>query len=375
MRLFKCQVCSQLLYFENSRCGSCGHTLGYEPNRNGLLALTADGNDWRAEDETDAAYRFCANSIHGVCNWLVDSGSDEIYCLACRHNGIIPDLSQQANADNWRKIEAAKHRLIYTLLRLKLPIETRGENPEGLIFNFLADSPFDPNAKVLTGHDNGLITLALAEADDVERERRRSLMGEPYRTLLGHFRHEVGHYYWDRLVRDEGHAQDFIAMFGDHTHDYNQALHNHYNQGAPPDWQNHFVSAYATSHPWEDFAESWAHYLHIVDTLEMAGAFSLHVEPRIDLSGQLEATIDFDPYRVRNFKDVVDSWLPMSFALNNINRCMGQPDFYPFILSPTVIAKLGYIHNLIRTQEFTGSIKPAEPQPSGRTVEAVQPVN
>lgn len=348
MRLFKCQVCAQLLYFENSLCERCKHVLGYDPLQNSLLALDANDQTWRAAGTQNTEYRFCANTTYGVCNWLVPAEGTETFCLACRHNGIIPDLNQQQNLVNWQKIEIAKHRLFYTLLRLKLPLQNRTENPEGLLFNFLADSPVDPNERVLTGHDNGLITLALAEADDVERERRRSLMGEPYRTLLGHFRHEVGHYFWDRLVRDRKQESANAAIFGDYTRNYEEALQVHYSQGAPADWQNHFVSPYAASHPWEDFAETWAHYLHIVDTIEMAGAFSLHVEPRMDDTGALETTIDFSPYRMENFKAIVDSWLAMSFALNNINRSMGQQDFYPFVLSQPVIDKLQYIHDLVR---------------------------
>lgn len=386
MRLFKCAVCSQLLYFENTRCETCGYVLGYEPGQNRLLALepqrpepntlepqaTAQdlkssppqtpgsqqpppqsteplANLWREVPTSDAAYKFCFNSTFGICNWLVDGTSSENFCVACRHNGIIPDLSQSQNVANWQKIEAAKHRLFYTLLRLNLPLQTRAENPEGLLFNFLADSPFDPNARVMTGHDSGLITLAISEADDVERERRRSLMGEPYRTLLGHFRHEVGHYFWDRLVRDRDGRDAFRTLFGDESRNYQEALQIYYTQGgAPPDWQDNYVSAYATSHPWEDFAETWAHYLHIVDTMEMARAFNLHVEPRIDDSGQLEATIDFNSYKIANFQIIMDGWLPVSFAMNNINRCMGQPDLYPFVLSPAVIDKLAFIHELVR---------------------------
>ena len=350
MKLFKCQVCSQLLYFENTRCEKCGHVLGYEPLRNVLLALERHDDTWQIVGKPDASYKFCANAGHGVCNWLLDARNGGAFCLACRHNGIIPDLSQPQNLRDWQKIEIAKHRLFYTLLRLELPLQTRAENPEGLIFNFLADSPFDPSAKVMTGHDSGLITLALAEADDVERERRRSQMGEPYRTLLGHFRHEVGHYFWDRLVRDRRGEEAFRQLFGDFSADYGGALQAYYGSGAPADWQNHFVSAYATAHPWEDFAETWAHYLHIVDTTEMASAFDLHLDPRIDRTGQLEARIDFNPYRARNLQSVIDSWIPMSFAMNNINRCMGQADFYPFVLSPEAITKLAFIHDLIHAR-------------------------
>ena len=347
MQLFKCQVCAQLLYFENSRCEKCSHVLGYEPAQNRLLALEAQDTIWKAANNSDARYKFCSNATYGVCNWLIEAASPETFCRACRHNGIIPDLSQPQNVANWQKIEIAKHRLFYTLLRLDLPLQTRAESPEGLIFNFLADQPGAQSAPVMTGHDSGLVTMSLAEADDVERERRRSLMGEPYRTLLGHFRHEVGHYFWDRLVRDTGAEDECRAVFGDHTANYEEALQIYYSQGAPADWQTNFVSAYATSHPWEDFAETFAHYLHIMDTLEMARAFSLHVEPRIDGSGELEANIDFNPYRMKDFTNIVDNWLPMSFALNSINRCMGQPDFYPFILSPPAIAKLQYVHDLV----------------------------
>ena len=360
MRLFKCAVCAQLLYFENTRCEKCGHVLGYEPGQNRLLALDPVAAPeqsserppierplWRNAASPNTVYAFCKNAAHGVCNWLIDAASPEEFCLACRHNGIIPDLSRPQNLANWQKIEAAKHRVFYTLLRLELPLQTRATDPEGLLFNFLADPPFDPNARIMTGHDSGLITLAVSEANDAERERRRSLMGEPYRTLLGHFRHETGHYFWRRLVRDRNGESDFRALFGDETADYPQALETYYRQGAPIDWQERFVSAYATSHPWEDFAETWAHYLHILDTMEMARAFNLHVAPRLDDTGSLEALVDFDPYKVDDIGLIVDNWLPISFAMNDINRCMGQPDLYPFVLSPAVIEKLGFVHRLV----------------------------
>lgn len=348
MRLFKCAVCAQLLYFENTRCEKCGHALGYEPVQNRLLALEAEGASWRDTAAPTTFYKFCVNLEHGVCNWLIGAKSGEKFCLACRHNGLIPDLSQPANLARWAKIEAAKHRLVYTLLRLRLPLETRTDDPHGLIFNFLADSPHEPASRVMTGHDNGLITLAVSEADDAERERRRSSMGEPYRTLLGHFRHEVGHYFWDRLVRDRHGEAAFRDLFGDETVDYGQALKAYYDRGVPNDWQDGFVSAYATAHPWEDFAETFAHYLHILDTMEMARAFNLQVAPRLDETGELEAQVDFDPYGVADFALIVDNWLPISFAMNSINRCMGQPDLYPFVLSPKVIDKLGFVHRLVR---------------------------
>jgi hypothetical protein len=370
MRLFKCQVCAQLLYFENTRCEKCGHTLGYEPLQNQLLALELREQVWVIAGRGNKTYRFCANAGHGACNWLIDAASADSFCLACRHNGIIPDLSNQQHLANWQKIEVAKHRLIYTLRRLNLPLQTRAEHPKGLIFNFLADSLFDPNSRVMTGHDSGTITLALAEADDVERERRRSQFGEPYRTLLGHFRHELGHYFWEMLVHDVGAEDSFVALFGDYTRDYGEALRAYYAHGAPTNWQDDFVSAYAAVHPFEDFAETWAHYLHIVDTIEMAGAFGIKVEPVLDDTGELEATFDFNPYRIKDFQSIVDAWLPLTFALNNINRSMGQPDLYPFVLSRLAIAKLAFIHGAVREISINSLVKQAwqswqEPTPPG----------
>jgi hypothetical protein len=350
MKLFKCQHCGQLLYFENTLCERCSHRLGYLPEPNALSALEPEGDAWRALGAPDRPYRFCANAAYDACNWLVPADGPDAYCLACRHNRTVPDLSQEQNLLPWRKLEIAKHRLFYTLLRLNLPIETRNENPEGLIFDFLADQPAPNAPKVMTGHDNGLITIALAEADDAERERRRAAMGEPYRTLLGHFRHEVGHYYWDRLVRDEGRLDQCRAVFGDDSQDYEQALQRHYAEGAPANWQENYVSAYATTHPWEDFAETWAHYLHIVDTLEMAGSFGVSVDPKLDHSGELEAAVDFNAYTAGDAQQLIDVWLPLTIALNSLNRCMGQSDVYPFVLSPAVIEKLGFIHHIVHAE-------------------------
>lgn len=199
----------------------------------------------------------------------------------------------------------------------------------------------------MTGHDSGLITLAMAEADDAYREKSRVDMHEPYRTLLGHFRHETGHYFWDRLMRDGNRLEACRALFGDDEQDYAQALQAYYGNGAPADWQSRFVSAYAVSHPWEDFAETWAHYLHIVDTLEIARAFGLSTRPGLARGDELDATVDFDPYRASGIGQLMDSWLPLSLALNSLNRAMGKADLYPFVLSAPAIQKLGFVHDLV----------------------------
>ncbi|HEY7664941.1 MAG TPA: putative zinc-binding peptidase [Xanthobacteraceae bacterium] len=377
MKLFDCQNCGQPLYFENTSCVSCGRRLGYLPERAIVAALEEADGGWRPLGMPESRYRLCANAEHDVCNWLVAPEQGEIFCAACRHNRTIPDLSNPENLVHWRKIESAKHRLFYTLLRLDLPLTTRAEDPNGLAFDFLS-SPADGagQAPVLTGHAGGLITLNVAEADDPERERQRKSMAEPYRTLLGHFRHEIAHYYWDHLVRDTPAIDEFRRLFGDEREDYGAALQRYYANGPAPDWADRFVTAYASAHPWEDFAESWAHYFHMVDTLETAFAFGLRLRPKV--GADLAAAIDFDPY-VAELDRIIDAWLPLTFAVNSINRSMGQPDLYPFALPPAVILKLNFIHTRVHADAahrprdssnvalraiVAGLKRPVEPPPS-----------
>jgi len=347
MKLFECQHCGQPLYFENTHCEGCGRRLGYLPSRETMAALEADeGGGWRTPAQPGARYRLCANADYEVCNWLVDADLPDQFCAACRHNRTIPDLSLSDNAAHWRKIEVAKHRLFYTLLKLRLPLTTRPEDPDGLAFDFIA-GPQSPS-QVITGHSGGLITINLAEADDSERERQRSRMGEPYRTLLGHFRHEIAHYYWDHLVRDTAGVDEFRRIFGDERQDYSVALQQHYSNGPPADWPLQFVTAYASSHPWEDFAETWAHYFHMVDTLETANVFGLRMRPKLK-SAELAMVVNFDPHTA-NMDRIIDAWLPLTFAFNSINRSMGMADLYPFVLEPSVIVKLAFVHERIHAQ-------------------------
>jgi hypothetical protein len=347
MKLFQCQNCSQPLHFENTRCERCGFVLGYLPKQGTVTALrrpdTTHGREavWRSLHDQNV-YRFCANATHEVCNWLVPDALGDVFCTACRHNQMIPDLSIAENVRRWRALEGAKHRLFYTLLQLRLPVETQAENPTSLAFRFLADTPRD--ARIMTGHANGLITINIAEADDAERERRRYAMGELYRTLLGHFRHEIGHYYWDRLVANAPHLNEFRRLFGDERQDYDEALQQYYANGAPADWSERFISAYASAHPWEDFAETWAHYFHMIDTLETARFCGLAVMPQLpDSPG---AVFNFHPLEV-DMDRLVESWIALTFAVNSLNRSMGLPDLYPFVLGAGAVAKLRFVQQLI----------------------------
>jgi hypothetical protein len=349
MKLFTCDACGQVIYFENSRCLRCSARLGFDPAQTQMVALAAAGDHWVSVQDPARRWKPCANAAHDACNWLLDLDDTGTLCRACRHNRTIPDLGSSERLNAWRRIEAAKKRLYYTILRLRLPTSPPGTpGTEPLVFDFLAELPDAP--KVMTGHDQGVITISLEEADDAKRESTRVRLGEPYRTLLGHFRHEIGHYYWARLVRDAGQEElaRYRSLFGDERCDYGRALRSYYAQGAPEDWQRHHVSPYATMHPWEDWAETWAHYFHMVDTLEMAGAFGVRVAPDL-VGGEVMGTeIDFDPHRVADIQQVIDAWLPLTYAVNSINRAMGLPDLYPFVIGAPVKDKLAYIHGLVR---------------------------
>jgi hypothetical protein len=307
-----------------------------------MTALEPADSGWRALADAERLYRFCANADFASCNWLVSADSPHSFCVACRHNRTIPDLSNAYNLALWRRLEVAKHRLFYSLSRLQLPLVTKMQDPAGLAFDFLAPT----HQPVTTGHLNGTITINLAEADDSEREKQRGAMGEPYRTLLGHFRHEIAHYYWDLFVNNQSAIGEFRDVFGDERMDYAAALRRHHSIGAPDEWELRYVSAYASAHPWEDFAETWAHYFHIVDTLETARAFGVTTQPRVASAIGLESSVDFDPYYA-TVDQLIEAWLPLTFAFNSINRSMGFNDLYPFIISPTIIVKLGYVYRLI----------------------------
>jgi hypothetical protein len=242
-----------------------------------------------------------------------------------------------------------------------LPVVNRQLDQEhGLSFEFLADVPVPPDAKetpkpVFTGHDRGIITINIAEADDAEREKRRLELHEPYRTLLGHFRHEVGHYYWDRLVADSPDLDTFRHLFGNEQADYAQALNDHYQQGAPADWQQRFVSAYASSHPWEDWAESWAHYLHMLDTLETAAACGLSLRPPRADEPMLKTTPQRRQTTWPSFDRMIEDWFSLTYVLNNLNRGLGMPDGYPFVLSTPVIEKLRFVHEIVGNRKWAKS--------------------
>jgi hypothetical protein len=358
VRIFHCDHCRQLLFFENVQCVKCGHALAYLPDLGVIGSLEPAGKAppgeglWRSPIPRAAGrtYRLCENySTHNVCNWAVPADDPHSLCASCRLTRVIPDLSKPARQAAWYKLEVAKRRLVYTLAALKLPLLNKADDAErGLAFEFLAD-PEDPAApRVLTGHAAGVITVNVAEADDPEREKRRVQLHEPYRTLLGHFRHEVGHYYWERLIRDDqSRLEAFRAAFADERADYAEAVKRQYDSGAPADWQAQFISAYATMHPWEDWAETWAHYLHMIDALETAAACGVRLRPPRVGEPALRLVPDPVGDEPVSFDELTEGWFPLTYMLNNLSRGLGQVDAYPFVISVAVVQKLRFVHDAV----------------------------
>ena len=357
MKLFSCQSCRQIVFFESVACTRCHHALAYLPDRGLVGTIEAEDPSapisletrWKTLARGPGAdrYRLCRNSSeHGVCNWAIPDDEQSDYCRACRLTRIIPNLSAPGAQEAWHRLEIAKRRLLYTLFELELPVDLKtDERPEGMAFEFLQDSDGAP--KVFTGHHDGVITINVAEADDPFREKMRIQMGETYRTVLGHFRHEIGHYYWDRLIADRPILRDFRALFGDEQVSYTEAQQRHYNAGPPADWVDHFVSSYASMHPWEDWAETWAHYLHIVDTLETARAYGLSLKPAPVAARSTGKPVTASKLDPTSFEDLIDGWIPLTMALNSLNRSLGTTDSYPFVLSKEAIAKLRFVHDVV----------------------------
>jgi hypothetical protein len=336
VRDFNCPNCGQRLAVENSLCLSCGSALGFSLKDMALLVIAPGPESEHAGAVDEDKYQLCANLHKAECNWLVETDPSRQLCTSCALTRMRPADDDTKAMAAFAIAERAKRRLIVELNELNLPIVGRAEDPRyGLAFDLLSSE----HDKVLTGHANGVITLDLAEGDDVHREQLRIAMAEPYRTMLGHFRHEIGHYYFYRLVSTspEQFAR-FTELFGDPNADYQAALDRHYDNGAPAGWEKIFVSSYATMHPAEDWAETFAHYLHIRDTLDTSAAFGFAP------SG---AGFDRRVLGPSGFDTIIEMWLPLAWALNMVNRSMGKEDLYPFVLPPRVLEKMKFIHTII----------------------------
>ena len=312
-------ACGQPVFFENDQCSSCGRQLAFDPLALQMDALV-DGL------QTAAGRVVCGNRSNDVhCNWLAaPHATVGSTCMSCVTSRIIPALNKRGNRERWRKLERAKRRLVYDLLTLGLPVDT-----QRLSFVFKEDRRSNPDVyeeHVSTGHASGEITINAAEADDAFRAKMRQQMNEPYRTLLGHMRHESGHYFF-RIVVNGSDLDAARELFGDDRIDYAEALRRHYADGGNLSWQRDFISSYASAHPYEDWAETWAHYLHICAVIETATTQGL--------LGELDEEswpADFVAFTVR---------------LNEVSRSLGLPDAYPFLLNARVVEKLNFVRRMV----------------------------
>ncbi|MGF1451309.1 MAG: putative zinc-binding metallopeptidase [Opitutales bacterium] len=342
MRLFRCPHCSELLFFDNHRCLSCGTEVAFDRSLHAFLAVGGDG-----------VVR-CANAGAAKCNWRALPEHPEGLCEACAFNRTVPPLDHAEACGNWGVLEGEKRRLLAQLDRLGLWPPSFSEKPDGgLAFDFLQPLPDEP---VTTGHADGVVTLNVSEGDPARREAMRLRLGEPYRTVLGHFRHEIGHYYWLRWSGDAGFLERCRSVFGDDREDYAASLQRHYESSPPADWHQHYISAYASAHAWEDWAESWAHLLHLLASLESAAAVGLGFPAASEAFFQNCPSIA-DPYdaEIDDFPRLLEGWFRLSCATNLLNRSVGQPDVYPFALSPEVTRKIGFIFEEIRRHREAGS--------------------
>ena len=363
MKTFQC-TCNNTLFFENDHCLQCGSDVGWCPRCERVTTLVPSTPDMFqcGNPQCGATLAKCHNfHAENVCNRcvLADPGTPpDTLCDCCTHNETIPDLSVDGNREKWAQLEAAKRRLVYTLDLLGLP---RPSSPEEshlpLSFDFKADivppkrtwGLAGKSERVFTGHANGKITINIREADPVERETLRVDLGEAHRTLVGHFRHEIAHYYWDLLVRDQQPEPACVAVFGDHTNPtYADALERYYQQGAPAGWAENYVSAYATMHPWEDFAETFATWLDLVSVIDTAH----HV-----------GFSDVPDLHTADTPTLVAAYRRIGIAMNEMNRTMGLNDFLPEVMTPAVVKKLDFINQLVRDTAQAGD----RPTPTARS--------
>lgn len=326
MLTFRCR-CGNRLFFDNSQCLKCHRRVTRCPECFSLTATEDSQESTFSCHHCDAVLQRCLNDLqYSVCNLAVSRNDAFDLCRFCRLNSVIPDISIDGNISKWHRLEQAKHRVLEIVQRVGLPIggPSSGLHPE-LSFCFKS-SGVEP---VSTGHAHGRITIDIAEADSAYREQVRVQFGEPQRTLVGHFRHELGHYYWDLLVK-QNRLDQFREIFGDETDpDYSTAQQRYYAEGPIHGWPGQYISAYASMHPWEDFAESFVYYLDMRSVLLTASHFQL---------------ISSNQYE--SLPEMVDQYRQVGLVVNELNRDMGLLDLVPKLIAPPIRRKVEFIHRL-----------------------------
>lgn len=319
MKMFSCPGCNGDLFFVNLSC-VCGCVVSFDPQSERFVT------------GADA----CANRDTIQCNWTAED--DAGLCASCAMTTVHPDLAVPDNALLWAKAETAKRRVLVGLNRWGwFGSSDDGPRPE---FHMLSETTSAGAADVTMGHASGLVTINLAESDPAERVRRREDLGESYRTLVGHFRHEIAHFLFERLSSSSEFQTSFRALFGDETADYGAALEHYYEAGPPAGWESSYITFYASAHPHEDWAESAAHILHLVDMVDSFAA--------ANLASQSFSGSDFEAYTEADPDRLLGAALEIGISLNHVNRALGVPDLYPFVTPPKVLEKLAFAHKWLK---------------------------
>ncbi|MTH78159.1 zinc-binding metallopeptidase family protein [Paracoccus aestuariivivens] len=314
MQRLDCPGCGQRVYFHNTLC-SCGMALVFDPE---LGAFAANATP-------------CTRLRDIGCNWRAEQDGPQ--CRSCAMTTTVPDLSVEGNLDLLAQSEAAKRWVLANLARWRW--FTNADQGQRVSFQMLSEHARHQEVNVTMGHADGVITINVVEADDAVRVERQQELGELYRSMVGHMRHEIAHFLFERLAVLPGFLDQFRTMFGDERADYAQAITEHYAN--PKDKGATHISKYATMHPHEDWAETSAHILHLVDMTDSLMATGL-TGPQIPPPG-------YDAYADPNAEQLLTVATAVALAVNEINRALDNPDVYPFVLTETTRAKLAFAHH------------------------------
>ncbi len=315
MLVFSNPVGAGSLWFDNLSTAD-GTPVAYDPQARAFLPMPP----------------FCANRDIIGCNWIAPK--EGAFCRSCAMTALAPDPNIPNAMTNWAETEAAKRWVLDNLGRWYwFRPEDPGTRP---VFHMLAEG----HMPVQMGHANGVVTISVAEADPLVTTSRRQALDEPYRTMVGHMRHEISHMLWWRLSLREDFLLAFREMFGDEREDYPTALTRHYENGPPADWRQRYLTSYASAHPHEDWAETAAHLLHLTDITDSLIASGLS-SPDVP-SGS------WDPYHETDSNKLIHIAASLAMRVNHVNRSMGLSDLYPFILSDAALRKMAFVHNWLR---------------------------
>ncbi|MBH03210.1 MAG: hypothetical protein CMP08_03670 [Xanthomonadales bacterium] len=316
MHIFDNPLGAGPLYFDNLATAQ-GTPVAYDPQARAFIPTPP----------------FCANRERIGCNWIAPE--EGAFCRACAMTALAPDPSLDNAISDWAATELAKRWVIDNLGRWQwFRPEDPGTRPT---FHMLAEANDEPAPM---GHGGGVVTISVSEADPVVRTKRRQALGEPYRTMIGHMRHEIAHMLWWRLALRQDFLDAFRDVFGDERDDYVEALGRHYQNGPPADWASRFISTYASAHPHEDWAETASHLLHLTDITDSFVASGLS-SPHLPHA-------QWNPYAEVDTARLIRVGAAIAAGINHVNRSMGHADLYPFMLSEPVNRKLAFVHEWLR---------------------------